>query len=177
MNTPRLDYRKQLPCSNNILWYRKMCHLRKVPQGRHNDGEATVTDHSIRHCWQTCPYQNNRDAIRSDQTPFGQSNVHRRSLDGKLENVRERVELDIGRIENKLDALEKRVLHVWQAQSRKQTDTILTLSVVALINSGLPEPYASEHARLWLHWPRHPFMGHQLPYMVKQRSTSQITTL
>ncbi len=33
--------------------------------------------------------------------------------------------------------------------------------------------YASEHARLWLHWPQHPFMCHQLPYMVKQRSSSQ----
>ncbi len=40
-------------------------------------------------------------------------------------------------------------------------------------HSGLAQPYASEHARLWLHWPRHPFIGHQLPYMVKQRSTSQ----
>ncbi len=39
-------------------------------------------------------------------------------------------------------------------------------------HSGLPEPYASEHARLWLHWPQHPFMCHQLPYMVKKRSTS-----
>ncbi len=41
------------------------------------------------------------------------------------------------------------------------------------MHSGLPKPYASEHARLWLHWPQHPFMCHQLPYMVKQWSTSQ----
>ncbi len=40
-------------------------------------------------------------------------------------------------------------------------------------HSGLPEPYASERARLWLHWPQHPFMCHLLPHMVKQLRTSQ----
>ena len=25
-----------------------------------------------------------------------------------------------------------------------------------LLHSGLAEPYASEHAGLWLHWPQHP---------------------
>ncbi len=44
-------------------------------------------------------------------------------------------------------------------------------------HSGLQEPYASEHIRLWLHWPQHPYIrsSRVLPYMVKQRkrSTSQ----
>ncbi len=42
---------------------------------------------------------------------------------------------------------------------------------VLLGHSGLPEPYVSEHARLW---PRGSgFMCHHLPYIVKQQSTSQ----
>ena len=35
------------------------------------------------------------------------------------------------------------------------------------------ESLASEQARLWLHSPLDPFMCHQLPYMTRQRSTSQ----
>ncbi len=58
-----------------------------------------------------------------------------------------------------------------------QAKRIVSLNIT-LYHSGLPEPYPSEHARLWLPWPHHPFMCHQLPYMVKQGSTSQsIATL
>ncbi len=49
----------------------------------------------------------------------------------------------------------------------------LSTNLLRTFHSGLPEPYAGEHTRFWLHWPQHPFMYHQFPYIVKQRSTSQ----
>ncbi len=55
----------------------------------------------------------------------------------------------------------------------RTTSPLCVLRLTIFQHSGLAEPYAIEHAKLWLHWPQHPFICQQLPYMVKQRSTSQ----
>ncbi len=44
-----------------------------------------------------------------------------------------------------------------------EADRVLR-ETACITHSGLPGPYASEHARLWLHWPQHPFIGHHFPY-------------
>ena len=47
---------------------------------------------------------------------------------------------------------------------RLPPETLTAQVAASQTHFGFPEPYASEHARLWLRWPQHPFTGRSAVY-------------